>query len=139
MKVTDQVDALRSMGADPVEVLVVPRLLAAIITLPLLTAFADAIGVAGALVIIRFSASINLTYSFNAMLRSVEVADMAGGLVKTLFFGLAIGLISCWQGLEASGGTQGVGRATTRTVVVASITVLISDFVLTNILLGFGL
>lgn len=139
MNVTEQVDALRSMGADPIEVLVVPRVLAAILVLPLLTAFADALGVIGAMVITRLTGNINMTYFFNAMLRSVEVADMAGGLVKTLFFGLTIGLIACYLGLTATGGTQGVGRATTRTVVVSSITTLISDFILTNILLGFGL
>jgi phospholipid/cholesterol/gamma-HCH transport system permease protein len=127
------------MGADPVEILVVPRVLAAILVLPLLTAFSDALGVAGALGITRLSASINLTYSFHAMLRSVEVRDMLGGILKTLFFGLAIGLIACFQGLSATDGTQGVGRVTTRTVVIASISVLIGDFILTSILLRFGL
>jgi phospholipid/cholesterol/gamma-HCH transport system permease protein len=139
MNVTEQVDALRSMGADPVETLVVPRVLAAIVALPLLTVFADALGVFAAMVITRVAYHINMTYFFNAMLRSVHIADMAGGLVKTLFFGMAIGLIACYQGLAARGGTVGVGRATTRTVVVSSITVLITDFVLTNILVGFGL
>jgi phospholipid/cholesterol/gamma-HCH transport system permease protein len=139
MNVTEQVDALRSMGADPLEVLVVPRVLAAVLVLPLLTALCDALGVTGAMVITRLTANINMSYFFNAMLRSVEVEDMAGGLVKTIFFGLIIGLVACYQGLTAANGTEGVGRATTRTVVIASITVLISDFVLTNILLGFGL
>lgn len=139
MNVTEQVDAMRSMGADPVEKLVVPRVLAAIVVLPLLTAFADVLGVAGAMAIMRFSGNINMTYFLNAMLRSVEAADMIGGLLKTLFFGLTIGLVACYHGLTATGGTEGVGRATTRTVVVSSITILISDFVLTNLLLEFGL
>ncbi len=139
MNVTEQVDAMRSMGADPVEKLVVPRVLAAILVLPLLTAFADVLGIAGAMVIMRLSGNINMTYFFNAMLRSVEAADMVGGLLKTLFFGLSIGLIACYHGLTATGGTEGVGRATTRTVVVSALTILISDFVLTNILLEFGL
>jgi phospholipid/cholesterol/gamma-HCH transport system permease protein len=139
MKVTEQVDALRSMGADPVETLVVPRVLAAVLVMPLLTAFADVLGVAGAMLITRITSNINMTYFYNSMLGAVHVDDMVGGLVKTLFFGLTVGLISCYQGLNAVGGTQGVGRATTTAVVVSSITTLISDFILTNILLGYGL
>jgi phospholipid/cholesterol/gamma-HCH transport system permease protein len=139
MNVTEQVDALRSMGADPVETLVVPRVLAAIVALPLLTAFADALGIVGSMIITRLTSDINMTYFFSAMVRAVGINDYAGGLVKTLFFGLLIGLIACEQGLTTVGGTEGVGRATTRTVVIASISVLISDFILTNILLAFGL
>jgi phospholipid/cholesterol/gamma-HCH transport system permease protein len=139
MSVTEQVDALRSMGADPVEALVVPRVLAAVLAMPLLTAFANALGILAAMVISLVAYNINMTYFFNAMLRSAHIADLTGGLVKTLFFGLAIGLIACYEGLTTVGGTVGVGRATTRTVVVASITVLITDFILTNILVGFGL
>jgi phospholipid/cholesterol/gamma-HCH transport system permease protein len=139
MNVTEQVDALRSMGADPVETLVVPRVLAAIVALPLLTAFADALGIVGSMFITRVTSDINMTYFFSAMVRAVGINDYAGGLVKTLFFGLLIGLIACYQGLTTEGGTEGVGRATTRTVVIASISVLISDFILTNILLSFGL
>jgi len=82
---------------------------------------------------------VNMTYFFHAMVQAVGTNDFLGGLVKTLFFGLLIGLIACYQGLTTTGGTEGVGRATTRTVVVASISVLISDFILTNILLSFGL
>jgi len=139
MNVTEQVDALRSMGADPVETLVVPRVLAAIIAMPLLTAFADALGIVGSMFITRVTSDINMTYFFSAMVRAVGINDYAGGLVKTLFFGLLIGLIACYEGLTTEGGTEGVGRATTRTVVIASISVLISDFILTNILLSFGL
>jgi len=139
MAVTEQVDALRSIGADPVETLVVPRVIAAIIVMPLLTAFADALGIIGAMVITWVTSDVNMTYFFNAMVQSVGTNDFLGGLVKTLFFGLLIGLIACYQGLTTTGGTEGVGRATTRTVVVASISVLISDFILTNILLSFGL
>jgi phospholipid/cholesterol/gamma-HCH transport system permease protein len=139
MRVTEQVDALRSMGGDPLRELVVPRVLAAVIALPLLTAIADVLGVAGAAAVIHLSYGINATYFFNAVLRSVEIPDMAGGLVKTLFFGLFIGLIACQQGLTAEGGTEGVGRATTRAVVLSSIVTLISDFILTNVLLTFGL
>ncbi len=139
MKVTEQVDALRSMGGDPIRELVVPRVVASILSLPLLTAFADVLGVAAAALVVRFSYQINTTYFFNAMRRSMSVADATGGLLKTLFFGLAIGLIACHQGLSAEGGTEEVGRATTRAVVISSIVTLVSDFVLTNVLLTFGL
>jgi phospholipid/cholesterol/gamma-HCH transport system permease protein len=139
MQVTEQIDALRSMGGDPLRELVAPRVLAAIATLPLLTAIADVLGVAGAAAVIHLSYGINATYFFNAVLRSVGISDMAGGLVKTLFFGLSIGLIACHEGLAATGGTEGVGRATTRAVVISSIVTLVSDFVLTNVLLTFGL
>jgi phospholipid/cholesterol/gamma-HCH transport system permease protein len=91
------------------------------------------------MVITRLTSNINMTYFYNSMLGSVHLNDWLGGLVKTLFFGLTVGLIACYQGLTAEGGTQGVGRATTHAVVVSSITTLISDFVLTNILLGYGL
>jgi phospholipid/cholesterol/gamma-HCH transport system permease protein len=139
MNVTEQVDALRSMGADPVETLVVPRVVAAILVMPLLTAFADALGIVGSMLITWVTSDVNMTYFFSAMVQAVGINDYAGGLVKTLFFGLLIGLIACYQGLTTTGGTEGVGRATTRTVVISSISVLISDFILTNILLRFGL
>ncbi len=139
MNVTEQVDALRSMGADPVETLVVPRVLAAILVMPLLTAFADALGIVGSMLITGLTSDVNMTYFFNAMVQAVGVNDYAGGLVKTLFFGLLIGLVACYQGLTTVGGTEGVGRSTTRTVVITSLAVLISDFILTNILLSFGL
>jgi phospholipid/cholesterol/gamma-HCH transport system permease protein len=139
MQVTEQVDAMRAMGADPVKELVMPRVVAAAIALPLLTAVAEVLGVAGAMAIASLDSGIRASYFFHASLRAVRLGDLAGGLIKTVFFGTSISLIACQRGLAARNGTQGVGRATTETVVVTSIVTLISDFILTKLLLGVGL
>jgi phospholipid/cholesterol/gamma-HCH transport system permease protein len=139
MTVTEQIDAMRAMGADPVRELVVPRVLASALALPLCTVVADVLGIAGAMVVARLDDGINMTYFLHATLRAVTLSDFAGGLVKTVFFGLSLALIACRCGLGARGGTQGVGRATTQAVVLSSITTLTSDFVLTRILLELGL
>ena len=138
MSVTEQIDAMRSMGADPIKELVVPRVLAGAIALPLLTMLANVLGVAGAMVVARLESGVNMTYFYHAVLRAIQVSDLFGGLIKTVFFGITITLIACYKGMNTRGGTEGVGRATTETVVVTSITTLIADFVLTKILLEFG-
>ena len=139
MSVTEQIDAMRAMGADPVKELVVPRVVAGAIALPLLTVLANVLGVAGAMVIARLDSGVNMTYFLNATLRTVTLGDLFGGLTKTIFFGTAITLIACKLGLATRGGTEGVGRATTQTVVITSVVTLISDFVLTKGLLELGL
>jgi phospholipid/cholesterol/gamma-HCH transport system permease protein len=139
MNVTEQVDAIRSMGADPIRQLVLPRVLATLVALPLLGCFAVVIGVGGAMAIARVAEGINMMFFYNAVLQAVHLADFFGGLLKTVVFALLVSLIACHQGLTTTGGTEGVGRATTRTVVVCSIATLISDFLLTNVLLSFGL
>jgi phospholipid/cholesterol/gamma-HCH transport system permease protein len=139
MSVTEQIDAMRAMGADPVKELVVPRVAAGALALPLLTVLANALGVAGAMAIASLDSGVNATYFLNATLRAVTLADLAGGLTKTIFFGVAITLIACHEGLATRGGTEGVGRSTTETVVITSITTLIADFILTRALLELGL
>lgn len=139
MKVTEQIDAMRAMCADPIRKLVLPRILAGLICLPLLTVLADVLGVSAAVIVGSFDAHVNVTYFYTAVTTAVKVSDVLGGLTKTIFFGLSITLIACHQGLSTRGGTEGVGRATTETVVMTSIVTLISDFVLTKVLLGFGL
>lgn len=139
MSVTEQIDAMRAMGADPVKELVVPRVLAGAIALPLLTVVANVLGVGGAMVIARVDSQIDMTYFLHATLRAVRLNDLLGGLIKTIFFGVAIALIACHRGLGTRGGTAGVGRATTEAVVVTSITTLIADFLLTKTLLELGL
>jgi phospholipid/cholesterol/gamma-HCH transport system permease protein len=139
MSVTEQIDAMRAMGADPVKELVVPRVLAGAIALPLLTVVANVLGVGGAMVIARLDSQIDMTYFLHATLRAVTLNDLLGGLIKTIFFGVAIALIACHRGLGTRGGTAGVGRATTEAVVVTSITTLIADFILTKTLLELGL
>ncbi len=139
MSVTEQIDAIRSMGADPIRELVVPRVLAGMISLPLLTLLADVLGVMGAMGIARFDSGINSTYFFNSVTHIVTLADLFGGLAKTVFFGFFITVIACHQGLAVRGGTEGVGRGTTRTVVITSVVTLVTDFFLTEILIGMGL
>ena len=137
MAVTEQIDAMRAMGADPVKELVVPRVVAGAIALPLLTMIADALGIFGAMGIARLDSRIDATYFFHATLRAVTLDDLMGGLVKSVFFGVAIALIACYRGLGTRGGTEGVGRATTRAVVASALSVLAADLVLTKALLSW--
>jgi len=136
MTVTEQVDALRSMAADPVRKLVVPRLLATVVALPLLTILADGMGILGGLVIAVVeegaSASFYLSHAFNLM----HFSDLASGLGKTVFFAYLIAIVGCLNGLSARGGADGVGRATTNTVYASAIGVLVSDFFLTKLFLS---
>jgi len=139
MAVTEQVDAIRAMGADPVRKLVVPRVIAALIALPLLTSLSNVLGVLGAMLVAFLVNDVNMPYFLNAVLQSVQIEDVMGGLTKTVFFGFFISIIACYQGLNTTGGTEGVGKSTTQTVVITSVVTLISDFILTSILLQLGL
>jgi phospholipid/cholesterol/gamma-HCH transport system permease protein len=139
MQVTEQVDAIRAMGADPIRKLVVPRVLATTLVLPLLTILADVLGVLGAMLIARIDSDVGMRLFLESTLRSVTLEDFMHGLIKTVFFGFLLGVIACEKGLKTRGGTEGVGRATTETVVITSLVTLCADFLLTNLLLGFGL
>lgn len=132
MKVTEQIDALRSMAADPVKKLVVPKLVATLIMLPALTILGDLLGILGGLVI--STTHLNLTASFylNDVLQALTLNDLFSGVGKSFFFAYFIAIVGCYNGLAARGGADGVGRATTNTVVLASILVIISDFFLTQ-------
>jgi len=136
MQVTEQVDAIRSMGADPVQKLVLPRVLAACIALPLLTVLADVLGVFGGGVIAVSQFGLSGHFYLSTVTSTVTVEDMLSGVSKTLVFGWIIAMVGCYSALATTGGTVGVGRATTRAVVVASISVLISDFFLTKAFLA---
>lgn len=135
MVVTEQVDAIRAMGADPIQKLVVPRVIATTLALPLLTFFAVALGVLGGGIIAKTQYGISFFFYMQTVLTTVTLPDFLSGVGKTVVFGWLIAMIACFVGLRTSGGTQGVGEATTRTVVVASISVLISDFFLTQLFL----
>ncbi len=134
MKVTEQVDAIRAMGADPIQKLVIPRVAAATLALPLLTVIADILGVFGGLLIATQS-GISSNFYLTTVFTTVTVGDFLSGVSKTFFFGWAIGMVGCYAGLSTSGGTVGVGQATTRAVVAASITIFVSDFFLTKLIL----
>ncbi len=136
MKVTEQIDALRALGADPVSYLVVPRLLAIVIMLPLLTGMANLIGILGGLAIATFELGVQPSFYVNSLLQFLTLGDLARSLTKAAVFAIIIGGVACLNGITASGGADGVGRATTRTVVVSAISVLVSDFFLTRLMLA---
>jgi phospholipid/cholesterol/gamma-HCH transport system permease protein len=137
MAVTEQVDAMRSMAADPVRKLVVPRLWAMLIALPLLTIMADAMGILGGMLIAVFEEGSTATFYFQHAFRLMDFHDLASGLGKTVFFAFLIAIIGCYNGMHARGGADGVGRATTNTVYAAAIGVLASDFFLTKLFMSF--
>jgi phospholipid/cholesterol/gamma-HCH transport system permease protein len=136
MQVTEQVDAIRSLGADPVQKLVLPRVVAATLSLPMLAVIANVLGVLGGLAIAATQFGIPGRFYLQTIYRTVTVTDLLSGISKTFVFGWIIAMVACFVGLRTTGGTVGVGRATTRSVVVASIAVLIVDFFLTQALLA---
>jgi phospholipid/cholesterol/gamma-HCH transport system permease protein len=137
MAVTEQVDALRALAASPTRKLVVPRVLSLIIVLPVLTILADTVALFGGLLMAVLEVGQSRLYYMNHVLAALTVQDIASGVGKTVFFGFFIGVIACYNGLNARGGADGVGKATTNTVVVSSISVIISDFFLTKFFMMF--
>jgi len=134
MKITEQIDALASLGASPIRYLVVPRTLAAVLMVPILTLYGDMIGIFCGFFYNIVGMGVNrVVYIRNALLY-FEIWDVCAGLVKAFIFGFVIATVGCWQGLKAEGGAEGVGRATTRSVVIASICVLILNFFLSKAL-----
>jgi len=136
MTVTEQVDALRAMAISPVRRLVVPRLIATVVMMPCLTALADLLGILGGLVLSIVELQMTAQDYLGGIWNQLQISDIMSGLSKTFFFGFEIALIGCWNGLRVEGGAASVGQATTRTVVLASICVLISDFFLTKLFLA---
>jgi phospholipid/cholesterol/gamma-HCH transport system permease protein len=133
MKVTEQIDALRSMATDPVKKLVVPKLVATLVMLPALTVIGDALGILGGLIVATFTLNLTPGLYLNDVFDSLNLGDVASGIAKSFFFAYFIAVVGCYNGLNTTGGADGVGRATTNTVVVAAILVLISDFFLTKL------
>ena len=133
MKVTEQIDALRSMAADPVKKLVAPKLLATLVMLPALTMIGDALGILGGLIVATFTLDLAPGLYINDVFESLTFGDVFSGIAKSFFFAYFITIIGCYNGLNTTGGADGVGRATTNTVVLASIMVLVSDFFLTKL------
>ncbi len=135
MAVTEQVDAIRAMGADPVQKLVLPRVLAATLGLPLLTFSAIVLGILGGMVVADLQYHIAPNFYLQTITTTVTLADFFAGVLKTFVFGWIVAMVGCFVGLSTRGGTAGVGRSTTQAVVVASILVLVSDFFLTKLLM----
>ncbi len=136
MAVTEQIDAIRALGADPVKKLVAPRLIACVILIPVLALFADVVGFGGAMVVARLQFDTPMGFFFRTALESINMQDFMSGLGKAPFFGITIAMIGCYYGMQTRGGTEGVGRATTLTVVVSASAILVSDFFLTKLFLS---
>ncbi len=136
MMVTDQISALRALGTDPVRKLVVPRVLAGIIMVPILTIIADAVGMVGAWLITTTQLKVAGSVFWNSVVMGLYIQDVWMGIIKPFFLGFVLVTIACHVGLRTSGGTQGVGRATTNAVVGGSVAVLIMDFFVTKLLIS---
>lgn len=139
MKVTEQIDAMRAMGVDPTKKLVTPRVIATAIMLFFLSIISDLVGLAGGFVISFLRLGLNPNEYWSTAYQSLRFEDVFMGLCKPVVFGLIIATIGCYYGMSAKGGTQGVGRATTQAVVAASVLILVSDYFITQLLMGiFG-
>ena len=134
MKVTEQIDALRVMAVNPVNYLIVPRMLACMIVVPVLTVFGDVIGVAGGWLIAVYYNGISSYLYMNSIDTFVKTFDFLGGVIKAVFFGNVIAVLGCYYGLHCPDGAEGVGRATTKTVVSSIIAIFTLNAVLTFIL-----
>jgi phospholipid/cholesterol/gamma-HCH transport system permease protein len=135
MQVTEQVDAMRAMGTDPIRKLVTPRVVATMLVLPLLTAMGDFVGLIGGYAVSHFTLRIGAVEFWTRALHALEFSDLMQGMAKPVVFAFILATVGCYQGLSVRGGTQGVGRATTQAVVVSSVIILTSNFFLTKLAL----
>ncbi|MBU1740431.1 MAG: ABC transporter permease [Proteobacteria bacterium] len=134
MRVTEQIDALTVMAANPVQYLVVPRIIAGLVMMPLLTIIADLLGIVGGYLVTVRLLGVDGGLYIAKTVEYLGVADVLNGLVKALVFGLIMSLIGCYKGYYTRGGAEGVGQATTQAVVFASLTIIISDYFLTAVM-----
>jgi phospholipid/cholesterol/gamma-HCH transport system permease protein len=134
MRVTEQIDALTVMALNPVKYLVVPRVVAALLMLPILTVICDFIGILGAYFVGVKLLGINEGNFIARIVKYLDLDDIYNGLAKAACFGVILAVVSCYKGFYAKGGAEGVGRATTEAVVVSSITILVADYVLTSLM-----
>lgn len=134
MRVTEQIDALEVMATEPIHYLMVPRVWALVVMLPMLVLLGDAVGIAGGYLVSVVLMGANPVVYMESTFRYMDLWDLVQGLLKGGFFGFLVGVIGCQKGYFTSGGAEGVGRATTRAVVTASIAILVSDFFLTKLL-----
>jgi phospholipid/cholesterol/gamma-HCH transport system permease protein len=136
MAVTEQISALRALGTDPVRKLVIPRILAGVLLLPVLTVLSDAIGMLGAAIITSTQLHVAVSVFWNNVVQGLYIQDIWMGLIKPFVLGFVLVSIACYVGLGTSGGTQGVGRSTTNAVVAGSVAVLAMDFLVTKLLIA---
>jgi phospholipid/cholesterol/gamma-HCH transport system permease protein len=137
MLVSDQIDAMRALGTDPVRKLVMPRMVALLVMVPALTMVCDGVGTIGGWVVAQTLLGLTPQQYFSSAKLAFKQNDLIGGLIKATCFGLIIAIVGCRSGLRTSGGTEGVGRSTTQSVVVASILILVADFFITKALQTF--
>src|SRR5437868_4944229 len=136
MMVTDQINALRALGTDPIRKLVVPRMLAGFLMAPVLTVISDFVGILGGWIIARFQLQVATGLYWSSVTKGLYVQDVWMGVIKPFVLGFVIVTIACHVGLRTRGGTQGVGRATTVAVVAGSVAVIAADFFVTQILIA---
>jgi len=138
MKVTEQIDAMRALGTDPIQKLVTPRMIATAVMLPLLTIVSDFVGLIGGYVIARLSIGLSTSQYWTSAYRAIEYNDITQGLLKPFVFAFMVSLVGCFYGLRTSGGTQGVGHATTQAVVVSSVWIFVLTSLLTRIFVNLN-
>jgi phospholipid/cholesterol/gamma-HCH transport system permease protein len=137
MMVTQQIDAMRSLGTDPIRKLVAPRLIAGLVMLPCLTVLSNAVGLLGGYLVANLTLRLATGLYWHSALDAIKVHDLFMGMVKPIVFGYIIVSVGCYQGLTTTGGTRGVGESTTQSVVTASILILASDYFLNLLILKF--
>ena len=135
MVVSEQVDAMRALGTDPIKKLVTPRLVATVVMLPMLTIISDFVGMVGGFVTSFFIIHLNPSQYWYSAYHALEFEDLLQGLIKPFIFAFIVALVGCYYGLTTRGGTEGVGRSTTQAVVAASVLILTCDFFLTKTIL----
>jgi phospholipid/cholesterol/gamma-HCH transport system permease protein len=139
MKVSEQIDAMRALGTDPIRKLVAPRLVATVVMLFFLTIISDACGMAGGALVSVFLLGLNGGAFTHTAYMSLQYGDVVEGLTKPLFSGFIIATVGCYYGLKTTGGTRGVGRATTQAVVASSVLIIVVDLLVTQLMIGiFG-
>ena len=139
MRVTEQIDALYTLGANPVKYLVVPRFLACVLMVPVLTIYSNVIGIMGGYFVSVYKLGIPSTRYYHDIVDFMKIGDIMHGLIKCVVFGTIIALVSCYKGFTTEGGAEGVGKATTQSVVISMVLILVTDTFLTNILQFVGI
>ena len=137
MVVTQQIDAMRTLGTDPIRKLVAPRMIAGVVMVPVLTVLSNVVGMLGGYVVATFTLRLSTSLYWRSALDAIIIEDLFVGLVKPIVFGYIIVAVGCYQGLTTTGGTRGVGKSTTQSVVAASILILASDYFLNLLMLRF--
>lgn len=137
MQVTEQVDAMRALGVDPVRKLVLPRIAATVFMLLFLTILSDTVGMAGGALVSVSLLGLNLSSYLHTSYRALVYGDIVQGMIKPVFFGFILASVGCYFGMSTKGGTQGVGRSTTQAVVVANVFIIVVDFLLSRLMIVF--